>query len=71
MAKDNPPELRARAVRMVLDHAAEFRTQWTAIQSVSRELKCTCEALRRWVRAAEGGSKTGAMSSIKSDSGIE
>src|SRR3954471_5137078 len=47
------PEVRERAVRMVLDHAAEYPSQWAAIRSVGEKLGCSIEALRRWVRQAE------------------
>ena len=47
------PELRERAVRMVLDHAADHPSQWAAIRSVGEKLGCSVEALRRWVRQAE------------------
>jgi transposase len=47
------PELRERAVRMVLDHAVDHPSQWAAIRSVGEKLGCSVEALRRWVRQAE------------------
>ena len=47
------PEVRARAVRMVLEHAGEYGSQWEAIVSISSKIGCTAETLRRWVRQAE------------------
>ena len=40
-------------MRLVLDHQAEYRSQWAAVQSIAQKIGCTRETLRRWVRQAE------------------
>ena len=47
------PELRERAVRMVLEHAHEHPSQWATMRSVAEKLGVRVESLRRWVRQAE------------------
>ena len=47
------PEVRARAVRMMIEHRAEHASQWAAIVSISTKIGCTAETLRRWVNGAE------------------
>ena len=47
------PEVRARAVRMVLDHQGEHGSQYAAIQSIAAKIGCSGETLRNWVRQAE------------------
>jgi transposase len=47
------PEVRARAVRMVVEHEAGHDSQWAAITSIAEKIGCTAETLRKWVRQAE------------------
>ena len=47
------PEVRERAVRMVLEHQGEHASQWAAIGSIAAKIGCTPETLRKWVRRAE------------------
>ncbi len=49
----HPDELRERAIRMVLDHAHEYPSQWKAIESIAEKLEIHRETLRVWVRRAE------------------
>ena len=46
-------EVRERAVRMVMEHAGEYESQWAAIGSIAAKIGCTAETLRKWVRQAE------------------
>ena len=47
------PEIRERAVRLVLEHQSDHDSQWAAIASVADKIGCTAETLRKWVRQAE------------------
>lgn len=42
------PEVRARAVRMVLGHETEPPSRWAAIVSVSSKIGCTAQTLHRY-----------------------
>lgn len=47
------PEVRERAVRLVLEHQGEHDSQWAAINSIAGKIGCNPETLRGWVRQAE------------------
>ena len=47
------PEVRERAVRMVVEHQDEHHSQWAAITSIAEKIGCSAETLRNWVRRAE------------------
>ena len=47
------PEVRDRAVRMVLEQQEKHASQWAAITSIAEKIGCTAETLRKWVRQAE------------------
>ena len=52
-SKRYAPEVRERAVRLVVEHQHEHESQWAAIVSVAAKIGCTPETLRAWVRRSE------------------
>lgn len=58
------PEMRARAVRMVLEHQGSYETQSAAIAAIAPKIGCIPETLKVWVRQAErdSGMRDGATS---------
>jgi transposase len=60
-----PPELRERAVRMVMESRADYPHEAAAIRSIAAKLGITStESVRKWVRQAEidGGVRSGKTS---------
>ncbi|EFE7200705.1 IS3 family transposase [Escherichia coli] len=47
------PEVRQRAVLMVLESQSEYDSQWATICSIAPKIGCTPETLRVWVRQHE------------------
>ena len=47
------PEVRERAVRLVLEQQGQHESQWAAIVSIATKMGCTTETLRKWVRQTE------------------
>jgi len=38
---------------MVIEHQADYDSQWAAMNSIAAKIGCTAETLRKWVRRTE------------------
>jgi transposase len=53
MASRYDANTKARAVRLVREHAGDYETEWAAMKAISARLGMSAETLRKWVRQAE------------------
>jgi transposase len=59
------PEVRERAVRMVLEHEGDYSSRWAAIESVAAKIGCVAQTLDQWIKQAERD--TGARTGLTTD----
>ena len=64
--KKYSPEVRERAVRMVLEHSGEYPSRWAACSSIAAKIGCNVATLHEWVKRREidQGTRAGVPSEV-------
>ena len=64
ISKPYSPEFRERAVRLFLEHRADYRSESAAYAAISGKLGCSADSLRAWCQQAgrDSGERPGPTS---------
>lgn len=67
MPRKYDKETKAKAIRLVVDHADDYRSEYEAITVVAGRLGMGPETLRKWIRQAEtdAGDRDGVSTSTR------
>lgn len=60
------PEVRERAVRLVIEHGRDHPSRWAAMVSIAHKIGCVPQTLHEWVKKAEvdSGKRAGVLAEV-------
>jgi transposase len=61
------PEVRERAVRLVIEQQAEYPSKWATICSIANKIGCTPETLRAWCKRIEAPQEESSITPLESE----